>query len=76
MLWRMDGDPFISITGVGHLTVFNLQSVRFFYTLKDVQADLPTVVVFAYGLGNVALQGLNWFWYVSLDQVLLSIEVF
>ncbi|KAF8512284.1 DUF887-domain-containing protein [Gautieria morchelliformis] len=37
-------------------------SIRFFYTLKGVQAEIPTVVALAYALGNLALQGLNWIW--------------
>ncbi|KAF8590080.1 DUF887-domain-containing protein [Ramaria rubella] len=37
-------------------------SLRFFYTLKEVKGEIPTVVAAAYGLGNLVLQALNWFW--------------
>jgi hypothetical protein len=75
MLRRVDGDEHIFMTAIRHLTIINghgLQSIRFFYTLKEVQADIPIVVMFAYALGNVVLQVLNWFWYACHRQLLLS----
>ena len=39
-----------------------LQSIRFFYTLQEVQAEVPTILKVVFILGNLTLQGLNWFW--------------
>jgi len=45
-------------------------SYRFFKTLFGVHHDLPLVYVLAYGLGNIVLQGLNWFWFFKIVSAL------
>ncbi|KDQ60907.1 hypothetical protein JAAARDRAFT_191041 [Jaapia argillacea MUCL 33604] len=47
-----------------------LMSYRFFYTLKDVMDQIPLVFVFVYGVGNVVLNGLNWFWLFKMISAL------
>jgi len=39
-----------------------LQSYDFFHTLYDVREQIPLGYVLVYGIGNIALQALNWIW--------------
>ena len=47
------------------------QSYRFWRTLYAVKDDIPPFLVLGYGVGNIVLQVLNWFWCVGglLDDV-------
>jgi len=38
-------------------------SYNFFHTLCDVSHELPGLYIAIYGLGNILLQALNWFWF-------------
>jgi len=37
--------------------------ITFFHTLCDVSHELPGLYIAIYGLGNILLQALNWFWF-------------
>lgn len=41
------------------------QSYDFLRTLGQVRDQVPVAYVLVYGLGNIVLQGLNWFWFVK-----------
>ncbi|KAF8965309.1 TLC domain-containing protein [Flammula alnicola] len=45
-------------------------SIQFFFTLMDVRHEIPLVYSIVYGLGNVVLQGLNWFWFFKMIAAL------
>ena len=40
------------------------QSYDFFVRLNGVYTQLPLVYIMVYGVNNLMLQGLNWFWCV------------
>lgn len=64
-------DPPIDVVGP-------LQSIQFFFTLLQVRHEIPLAYLLIYGLGNLMLQGLNWFWwglfksYVSFSFFLMK----
>ncbi|KAF8163559.1 TLC domain-containing protein [Crassisporium funariophilum] len=45
-------------------------SLQFFFTLLEVRHEIPLAYLLIYGLGNIVLQGLNWFWFYKMIQSL------
>ncbi|KIM48787.1 hypothetical protein M413DRAFT_86010 [Hebeloma cylindrosporum] len=45
-------------------------SVQFLLTLKTVYHEIPVAYTIVYGLGNLVLQGLNWFWFFKMIAAL------
>ena len=45
-----------------HAKSLNLQSYEFWQTLYEIRNDGSLVICLVYGVGNIVLNGLNWFW--------------
>lgn len=45
-------------------------SYHFFHTLYDVRREIPWLYIPIYGLGNIALQALNWLWFGRMINAL------
>ncbi|PPQ65311.1 hypothetical protein CVT24_011438 [Panaeolus cyanescens] len=66
------------VNGVGLVASFFLVrivyggsiSIQFLFTLHEVRHEVPIAYVLVYGLGNVVLQGLNWFWFYKIISAL------
>jgi hypothetical protein len=46
------------------LRYLRFQSYDFLCALAEVRDLVPISYVLVYGIGNIVLQGLNWFWFV------------
>jgi len=45
-------------------------SLQFLLTLKAIYHEISVVYTLVYGLGNLVLQGLNWFWFFKMVAAL------
>jgi len=52
--------------GTNLLTRCLIQSYDFWHTLYGARNEIPLAYFLIYGVGNVSLQSLNWFWYVAV----------
>jgi len=62
---------FLLLTFLGVRLVYGcLLSFDFLRTLVRVRNQVPFSYLVVYGLGNIVLQGLNWFWFYKMIESL------
>ncbi|EIN07165.1 DUF887-domain-containing protein [Punctularia strigosozonata HHB-11173 SS5] len=69
-LQLINGLCLLSTFAGARLIYGGIMSYDFFQTLYAVRNELPTAYLIIYGLGNVVLQGLNWFWFTKMIDAL------
>ncbi|KAA1469208.1 DUF887-domain-containing protein [Dentipellis sp. KUC8613] len=69
-LQLVNGIALLSTFACVRLLYGGLMSYRFFVTLREVYHEIPLLFTFTYGVGNVVLQSLNWFWFGKMISAL------
>ncbi|KAF8643855.1 hypothetical protein AX16_008872 [Volvariella volvacea WC 439] len=81
--WFLDktgrtGTTFQLVNGIALLASFfgvrivygGITSYYFYHTLREVHETVPLSYTLIYGLGNLLLQSLNWFWFTKMITAL------
>ncbi|EIM89588.1 DUF887-domain-containing protein [Stereum hirsutum FP-91666 SS1] len=70
-LAQMINGVFLLGTFAGTRLVYGgIMSYRFFHTLRAIHHQIPFFIALFYGVGNVVLQFLNWFWFTKMIAAL------
>jgi len=65
-LQLINGFALLGTFFVFRLVLGGMMSYDFFVTLNDVYTQLPLFYIMAYGMTNLMLQALNWFWFTRM----------